>query len=92
VLIPDAGVANNLVTNPCFAECGGNAGNNVQPASPFGNRIPAIDVPAGGLEKVGVGMKCEVDQAMSLFLRHGDEMREQREPVGETAGPEADDN
>jgi hypothetical protein len=37
-------------------------------------------------------MKCEVDYAMPLFLRQGDEVCKQRETVGETAGPEADDN
>jgi hypothetical protein len=37
-------------------------------------------------------MKCEVDYAMPLFLRQGDELCEQRETIGETAGPEADDN
>jgi hypothetical protein len=37
-------------------------------------------------------MKREVDYAMPLFLRHGDEVCKQREAVVETAGPEADDN
>jgi len=37
-------------------------------------------------------MKSEVNQMMSLLLRQGDEVCKQREPVGETAGPEADDN
>ena len=36
-------------------------------------------------------MKCEVDYAMPLFLRQGDEPGKQHKPIAEAPGPETDD-
>src|SRR5882762_8215283 len=83
-LIERTGGPGGMVTDACLANQGVGARDRVQPARSAGAGILAVDVPARAFEETGVGMKCEVNEAMTVLFRKGDELREYNETVAQT--------
>src|ERR1035438_1604170 len=79
-----------MIGNPGTAEECGNTWNGVHPAPAFRPGITAVNVPARAFEEFGIGMKGEIDEAMSLFLRERDKIGKQDQAVRQPSTPESD--
>ena len=88
VFIEPIGQPGCVIKKPGLADRPGGPRRGVQPASAAGGGVPAIDVPARGLKKTGIGMKRAINYAMPVLLRVGNKMGEQTQAVGQGARTE----
>src|SRR5208282_4447583 len=90
-LIPQAERAGQMKENPRAADGAANAGYDVPPAFARSVGIPAIDVVSQRLEESGIRMERGIGNAMTLFLRQGNEIGKQGEAIPHAAAPARDD-
>src|ERR1017187_10406448 len=65
--------------------------NHVQQAPVPGGRIRAIDVPARIFKEMGVGMKGNIDDPITVFGGEANYVSKQHQPVPEPAGSQSND-
>src|ERR1017187_9468602 len=65
--------------------------NHVQQAPVPGGRIRAIDVPARIFKEMGVGMKGNIDDPITVFGGEANDVSKQHQPVPQPAGSQSND-